>query len=66
MKKLNQKGQGMTEYILIVALIAVAVIGVVKFFGSSVKKGFNDAGNKVNSAIGSGNASSTDQSGGKI
>ena len=35
MKKLNQKGQGMTEYILIVALIAVAVIGVVKYLGSS-------------------------------
>ncbi|HJT23062.1 MAG TPA: Flp family type IVb pilin [bacterium] len=66
MKKLNQKGQGMTEYILIVALIAVAVIGVVKFFGTSVKTGFHDAGDKVNKAIDSGNNSSADSGKGKI
>jgi len=51
MKKLNQRGQGMTEYILIVALIAVAVIGVVKIFGSNVKSGFQDAGGKVKDAV---------------
>ncbi len=66
MKNLSQKGQGMTEYILIVALIAVAVIGVVKFFGSNVKSGFKDAGDKVNGAIKSGTDSSKDQTGGKI
>ena len=66
MKKLNQKGQGMTEYILIVALIAVAVIGVVKFFGSSVKSGFNDAGKKVTGAVSSGDSASQDQGGGAI
>jgi Flp pilus assembly pilin Flp len=40
MKTLNnrkQRGQGMTEYIIIVALIAVASIGVYSFFGSSVR-----------------------------
>jgi Flp pilus assembly pilin Flp len=57
--KLNQKqsGQGMTEYILIVALIAVAVIGAVKIFGSKVNDGFNNAANQV-----SGNTSSSSAS----
>lgn len=39
----KQSGQGMTEYILIVALIAVAVIAAVKIFGGSVKTGFGNA-----------------------
>lgn len=30
-------GQGMTEYIIIVALIAVSAIGVYKFFGQTVR-----------------------------
>jgi Flp pilus assembly pilin Flp len=30
-------GQGMTEYIIIVALIAVAAIGVYAFFGKSIR-----------------------------
>lgn len=30
-------GQGMTEYIIIVALIAVAAIGTFKFFGETVR-----------------------------
>lgn len=44
MKKLNQKqlakrtrGQGMTEYIIIVALIAIAAIGVITLFGDNIK-----------------------------
>ncbi len=41
MKKLNQKGQGMAEYLLIVALIAVAVIAAVKIFGHDTQTGFN-------------------------
>lgn len=32
-----QKGQGMTEYIIIVALIAIAAIGVFSIFGNTVK-----------------------------
>lgn len=32
------RGQGMTEYIIIVALIAVAAIGVYSMFGETVKK----------------------------
>lgn len=31
-------GQGMTEYIIIVALIAIAAIGVYSFFGQTVRQ----------------------------
>lgn len=33
----RQYGQGMTEYIIIVALIAVAAIGVYSFFGQTIR-----------------------------
>lgn len=33
----RQLGQGMTEYIIIVALIAVAAIGVYSFFGEAIR-----------------------------
>lgn len=32
-----QSGQGMTEYIIIVALVAVAAIGVYMYFGQTVR-----------------------------
>jgi Flp pilus assembly pilin Flp len=59
--KLNQKqsGQGMTEYILIVALIAVAVIGAVRIFGTSVSTGFSNATGQI-----SGNTSASAANGG--
>ena len=36
-RRFRQAGQGMTEYIIIVALIAVAAIGVYSFFGSTIR-----------------------------
>lgn len=36
----GQSGQGMTEYIVIVALIAVAAIGVVSAFGDNLRQIF--------------------------
>ena len=47
MKKLlefvkDESGQGMTEYILVVALIAIAVIIAVKFFGTRLSTIFKD------------------------
>ena len=36
-KKFKQLGQGMTEYIIIVALIAVAAIAVYGFFGDTIR-----------------------------
>lgn len=32
-----QRGQGMTEYIIIVALIAIAAIAVYQYFGNTVR-----------------------------
>ena len=37
------RGQGMTEYIIIVALIAVACIGIVTLFGNNVRNLFGMA-----------------------
>lgn len=54
MKQPDQRGQGMTEYILIVALIAVLAIGAIKFFGKSTASNFNAAANATNAAVGSG------------
>lgn len=36
--KRRVRGQGMTEYIIIVALIAVAAIGVYNLFGATVRQ----------------------------
>jgi Flp pilus assembly pilin Flp len=36
----NRRGQGMTEYVIIVALIAIAAIGVVTVFGNNILKLF--------------------------
>jgi Flp pilus assembly pilin Flp len=33
---IKQIGQGMTEYIIIVALIAIAAIGIYSFFGDTI------------------------------
>lgn len=38
LRRLNREdGQGMTEYIIIVALIAIAAIGVVTVFGQDIR-----------------------------
>lgn len=37
LSKRKIRGQGMTEYIIIVALIAVAAIGVYRLFGNTVR-----------------------------
>lgn len=36
----KRRGQGMTEYIIIVALIAIAAIAVVTLFGNNIRKVF--------------------------
>jgi Flp pilus assembly pilin Flp len=38
--KKNRRGQGMTEYIIIVALIAIAAIGVITLFGDNIRQLF--------------------------
>lgn len=34
------RGQGMTEYIIVVALIAIGAIGIVSLFGDNIRKLF--------------------------
>jgi Flp pilus assembly pilin Flp len=41
------RGQGMTEYIIIVALIAIAAIGVITLFGDNIKALFGMASDSV-------------------
>lgn len=43
----RRRGQGMTEYIIIVALIAVAAIGVYQFFGQTIRSQMSAIANEV-------------------
>ncbi|MCK5708563.1 MAG: hypothetical protein KAI43_13015 [Candidatus Aureabacteria bacterium] len=43
----SQRGQGMTEYIIIVALIAIAAIAVIVLFGDNIRKQFGKAATAV-------------------
>ncbi len=53
MKKIlkGKKAQGLVEYILIIALIAILVIGGVKLFGGKVKKSFKDAAETISEEV---------------
>ena len=49
----SERGQGMSEYLIIVALVAIAAIGVVTVFGRDVRELFSGttdslAGNQAN------------------
>lgn len=37
MIRLNKKGQALVEYVLIIALVSVVIIGIVKTFGGHLK-----------------------------
>lgn len=43
----EEKGQGMAEYGLILALVAVVVIGALTLLGGNIKNVLNEVGNKV-------------------
>ena len=43
----GQSGQGLTEYLLIVALIAIAAIGVVTVFGQDIRQLFSGTTNSL-------------------
>ncbi len=47
MKLRGRRGQGMTEYIIIVALIAIAAIGVVALFGDNIRALFGTSSNAM-------------------
>ncbi len=46
----EENGQGMTEYILLVFLIALLAYAIVKVFGSTVKNAFNSGAKKLRNA----------------
>ena len=43
----SEEGQGMTEYIIIVALIAIAAIAVVTVFGNNLRVLFTNSANAL-------------------
>ncbi len=43
----DSRGQGLTEYIIIVALIAIAAIGVITLFGENIRKLFGASVNAL-------------------
>ena len=53
----KQLGQGMTEYIIIVALIAVSAIGVYSFFGKTIRNQVSALASEVSGKNSSGNIS---------
>lgn len=44
----EEKGQGMTEYGLILGLIALAAVGVMGFFGDEIAAKFKDVSERLN------------------
>jgi Flp pilus assembly pilin Flp len=48
-KNENERGASLVEYILLVALIALAVIAAVIFLRGQVSSKFNDAGSRLSS-----------------
>ena len=54
-KKLNRRrrrrGQGMTEYIIIVGLIAILLVGAVTNFKNALNSAFEGATNTLNSQV---------------
>lgn len=59
----SEKGQGMTEYIIIVALIAIAAIGVITVFGNNLRVLF---ANSANALAGCQTATASGNSQGKV
>jgi len=43
----NEEGQGLVEYALIIALVAIVVIVALKFLGGTVGNTYNNIGNNL-------------------
>lgn len=63
--KKRQLGQGMTEYIIIVALIAVAAIGVYSFFGEAIRAQMAGMTKELSGTSGAGNVAKAKEASGK-
>lgn len=51
-RRQNERGQGMTEYALIVVLVAVAALVAVKLFGKQIKGLFGSAQKEIQQETG--------------
>lgn len=49
--RLNSSGQGLTEYIILLMLVAIVSIGVVNTLGDTVKKKIEQAKEQINSKV---------------
>ena len=49
----KMSGQGMTEYVIIVGVIAVVLIGAFQGLSGVLNKGLSDASEKIGSGLGS-------------
>jgi pilus assembly protein Flp/PilA len=47
----GEKGQGLVEYILIIAIVAVLAIAILKGFGGRISGWFTKASDKLDKAI---------------
>lgn len=52
----SHRGQGLTEYILLIALVAIAAIAAVKYFGRTTSDSFKQAGNTISGQVNSANS----------
>lgn len=50
-KRKRSRGQSMAEYALIIALVAIAVIGAVSFLGGRIGDVFTRAGEELQEAV---------------
>ena len=46
----GQRGQSLTEYILIITLIVIACIAVLRIYGEDIKNAFSNASQEVREA----------------
>lgn len=48
----DDAGQDLVEYVLLLALLALAVLAGLRFLGGAVESGFNNAGSEMQAASG--------------
>ena len=46
-QKKNKRGQGMTEYIIVIAIVAIGAIAIIGLFGQQIKNAFHRIGKSV-------------------
>ena len=51
-RRLNQAGQGMVEYILIIGLVALLIFAAVQLFGKDINNLFNKANSDLSNVSG--------------